>query len=97
MIVAEKKREPAKMCIIRNKKADKTTDREQIKRFVRGYSVNPWDNKFEIPKEMFRMQIIGHFWGWPSQGSPTKLISPSGFNWKFWTRNRKELPEASEQ
>ena len=63
MIVVEKKRETAKMCIIRNKKGDKTTDREQIKRLARGYSVNPWDNEFEIPKEMFRMQIIGHFWG----------------------------------
>ena len=84
MIVVEKKREAAKMCVIRNKKGDKTTEREQIKRLVKGYSVNPWDSKFESPKEKFRMQITGHIWDWPTQRSPTQFIASRGYNQKFW-------------
>lgn len=74
------------MCIIRNKKGDKTTEREQIKRLVKGYSVNPWDSKFESPKEKFRMQITGHIWDWPTQRSPTQFIASRGYNQKFWIR-----------
>lgn len=60
MIVVEKKRETAKMCVIRSKKGDKTTDRRQIGRLVKGYRVNPWDSKFREPKKCLgcKLQVI---------------------------------------
>ena len=33
---------------------------------------------------MFRMQITGHIWGWPTQRSPTQFIASRGYNRKFW-------------
>lgn len=42
---------------------------------------------------MFRMQITGHIWGWPTLRSPTQFIASSGYSRS--SGNQKKLPEAS--